>query len=479
MKYVFIALLVLLMHQQLFSQKTNLSPAKRSAIESVNDHAAELTALSDSVWSFAETALKEYRSSQLLSDYAEKQGFKVTRNVAGLSTAFIAEYGNGKPIIGVLGEFDALPGLSQKAQSNQEALKAGAAGHGCGHNLLGVGSLGAAIAIKELIEKNIIKGTIRFYGTPAEEDYGGKVYMARDGIFNDLDVCLDWHPDYEIKANNQSSQAVVDYTVTFNGKSAHAASDPWNGRSALDAAELFTTGINFYREHVKPSVRMHYVYLEAGKIPNVIPDRASVWIWLRDSKRTGVAVLEERMKYIAEGAALMAGVSYDMKLNNGLYEELVNDKGAELLQKNLDMLGGISYTPEEIKFANDLMKNFGMDSSKGLDGNVKSLKPTPADPVGGSTDVGDISWIVPEISLLVTTAPYETPWHSWVVTACGGMSIGHKGMLYACKALAITMIDLYRDPQTVVAIRNEFMMKKRKEEWKAMLPPGPPVIRQD
>lgn len=467
------------MHLLLFAQNTKLSLEKKSALEVVDKHQSELIALSDSIWSYAETALKEYQSSKLLADYAETQGFKVTRNVAGLPTAFIAEYGSGKPVIGVLGEYDALLGLSQKAQTTKEPLKAGAAGQGCGHNMLGVGGLGAALAIKELIEKNIIKGTIRFYGTPAEEDYGGKLYMAREGIFNDLDVCLDWHPDYETKVNNESSQSVVDYTVSFTGKSAHAASDPWDGRSALDAAELFTTGINFYREHVKPSVRMHYVYLEAGKIPNVVPDKASVWIWLRDSKRIGVAVLEERMKNIAQGAALMAGVGYDVKLNNGLYEQLVIDKGAELLQRNLDMLGNITYTTDEIKFANDIMKNFGMDSLKGIDGLVKPLKPTPADPEGGSTDVGDVSWIVPEISLLVTTAPYETPWHSWVVAACGGMSIGHKGMLYASKALAATMVDLYESPQTVAAIKNEFLMKKGKEEWKAMLPPGPPVIRPD
>ncbi len=470
--------LMMLLHQLSFSQNENLSPAKKTALESVNKHSKELTALSDSVWTYAETALKEHRSSAILSAYAEKQGFKVTRNVAGLSTAFIAEYGSGKPIIGVLGEFDALQGLSQKAQTTKEPVTLGNPGHGCGHNLLGVGGLGAALAIKELIQKNIIKGTVRFYGTPAEEDYAGKVYMAREGVFNDLDVCLDWHPDYEIKVNNQSTQAIVDYTVSFKGKSAHAAADPWDARSALDAAELFNTGINFYREHVKPSVRMHYVYLEAGKIPNVVPDTASVWIWLRDSKRAGVEVLEDRMKNIAQGAALMAGVSYKTFLNNGLYEELVIDKGAELLQRNLDSLGGITYTPEETKFADDIMKQFGMES-KGIDGSVKPLKPTAPDPVGGSSDVGDISWIVPEISLLVTTAPKETPWHSWVVVACGGMSIGHKGMLYASKALASTMIDLYTNPQEVKDIRDEFIAKKGSEQWHALLPSGPPIMRKD
>lgn len=478
MKCNFFFIILILIYQQVFSQAA-LSPLKKSALEIIGQHSNELIALSNSVWAFAEPALKEYKSSKILADYAEKQGFKITRNVAGLSTAFIAEYGSGKPVIGVLGEFDALPGLSQKAQVKEEALNPGAAGHGCGHNMLGVGGLAAALAIKELMQQGKIKGTVRFYGTPAEENYGGKLYMARDGVFNDLDVCLDWHPDYRTMVNNLSSQAVVDYTVLFKGKSAHAASDPWDGRSALDAAELFTTGINFYREHVKPSVRMHYVYTEAGKVPNVIPDRASVWIWLRDSKRTGVAMLEERMKAIAQGAALMAGVDYELKLNNGLYEQLVNDKGAILLQRNLDSLGGISYSPQEIKFANEIMKQFGADSIKGIDGNVKPLKPTPPDPEGGSTDVGDISWIVPEISLLVTTAPAETPWHSWVVAACGGMSIGHKGMLYAGKALSATMIDLFTNPQTIADIRSEFTAKKGNQTWKAIIPPGPPDIKKD
>lgn len=477
MKYLITAFTALCICQLAFSQKSTLSPTKKAAVQVVDKHEAELIALSDSVWAYAETALEEYKSSAALAAYAEKQGFTVTRNVAGLPTAFIAEYGSGKPIIGVLGEFDALQGLSQKAQITKEALQADAAGHGCGHNMLGVGGLAAALSIKELLQKHLIKGTIRFYGTPAEEDYGGKLYMARAGAFNDLDVCFDWHPDYVTAVNNQSSQAVTDYTILFKGKSAHAASDPWDGRNALHAAELFTTGINFYREQVKPSVRIHYVYLEAGKIPNVIPDRASVWIWLRDSKRTGVAVLEERMKDIAKGAALMSGVDYEIKLNNGLYEQLVNDKGTALLQKNLELLGSITYTPEEIEFANTVMKNFGTDSIKGIDGSVQPLRPSPENPDNGSTDVGDVSWIVPEISLLATTAPWKTPWHSWAVVACGGMSIGHKGMLYAGKAMAITMVDLYQNPQLVTAIRNEFLQKKGTEVWKAMLPDGPPVMR--
>ena len=254
------------------AQKTvAITSNKQAVLNSVSKHQQELIKLSDQVWAFAEIAMKEKQSAKVLSDYAEAQGFRVQRNIADIPTAFIAEYGSGKPIIGILGEFDALPGLSQKAQTKREALNEGAAGHGCGHNMFGAGSLGAAVAIKELIAAGKLKGTIRFYGTPAEEDLAGKVYMAKAGVFNDLDVCLDWHPGYENLANMQSSQAVIDYTVSFKGKSAHAASDPWNGKSALDAAELFNIGVNFLREHVKPSVRIHYVYKQAGNIPNVIP----------------------------------------------------------------------------------------------------------------------------------------------------------------------------------------------------------------
>ena len=334
----------------MFSQK-NILQKKQDVLKSVENHQQELIALSDDIWAYAETALMEHKSSKALADYAEAQGFKVERNVADLPTAFIASYGSGKPIIGIMGEYDALPGLSQKAQTTKEALDVDAPGHGCGHNMFGPGSLGAAIAIKELIEAGELKGTIRFYGTPAEEDLAGKVYMARAGVFNDLDVCLDWHPSYLNEASVQSSQAVTDFSINFKGKSAHAAADPWNGRSALDAAEFFTTGINSLREHVKPSVRMHYVYTSAGQVPNVIPAEASVWLWIRDSKRSGVAEVAERMKDIAKGAALMAGVDYEVKLNSGLYEILVNQAGANVLQKNIEFVGPITYTTEEIEFA--------------------------------------------------------------------------------------------------------------------------------
>ncbi|MBY0536044.1 MAG: amidohydrolase [Chitinophagaceae bacterium] len=458
------------------AQKAAPVPANKQAVlQSIAKHEAELVKISDQVWSFAEIAMEEYQSAKVLSEYAEAQGFKVTRNIADIPTAFIAEYGSGKPIIGILGEFDALPGLSQKASPVKEALQKGAAGHGCGHNMFGAASLGAAVAIKELIASGKLKGTIRFYGTPAEEDKAGKVYMARAGVFNDLDVCLDWHPAYENLANLQSSQAVVDYTVSFKGKSAHAAADPWNGKSALDAAELFNIGMNYMREHIKPSVRIHYVYKQAGNVPNVIPDEASVWIWIRDSKRSGVAEVEARMKEVAKGAALMTGVEVNWKLNNGLYEILVLESGAKALHKNMQLVGPIQYTKEELSFADSIMKAYGA-ASLGIDGSIKDLEQTRPDPDGGSTDVGDVSYIVPEISLNAVTAPYKAPWHSWVVVACGGMSIGHKGMLFAAKSLSATMVDLFENEQLRKDIRKEFETKKGSEVWKAMLPDGPPPV---
>jgi len=472
--YIF---LVLIFCSRFGFAQTN--PNKTSVIASVEKHQQELINLSDSVWKYAETALKEYKSSKALSDYATKQGFRVTTNVDGMPTAFIAEYGSGKPIIGILGEFDALPGLSQKVQPEREALKQGAPGHGCGHNMFGAASLGAATAIKELMAAGKLKGTIRFYGTPAEEDVGGKIYMTRDGMFNDLDICLDWHPDSEIKANMQSSQSMVSLLVEFKGVSAHAASDPWNGRSALDAAEFFTHGVNYYREHVKPTVRMHYVFKKAGDVPNVVPAEASVWIWLRDSKRSGVAVLEKRINEIARGAAMMAGVESNIKLLSGSYDLLVNEAGAKALQSNLEILGPIKYTPEEIDFADRIMKEYGNGlEAKGIKGDITPLEVTKPDPEGGSTDVGDVSYVVPEISLLATTAPYKAPWHSWVVVACGGMSIGHKGMLFASKALGITMVDLFENEQLRQTIRKEFEQRKGNQVWKALLPDGPPPVEK-
>src|SRR5688572_22692991 len=457
------------------AQSKKVNPLKNAVIKSTAARRQELVKLSDEIWAYAETALKENKSSKALADYAEAQGFRVKRGVSQMPTAFIAEYGEGKPIIGIMGEFDALPGISQQAKPIKEALIPGAGGHGCGHNLFGVGSLGAAIAIKELIQQSKLKGTIRFYGTPAEESVGGKVYMARDGLFNDVDVCLDWHPDVEISANTQSSQAMVDFIVEFKGKAAHAAADPWNGRSALDGLELFLDGVNMLREHVWPSVRMHYVIQSGGDVPNVVPEYSKIWMWVRDSKREGVDKVFARVKDIAKGAALMAGVESKITVQSGDYELLVNQKGAEALQKNIEAIGPIIYTEEEIKFAKKIQE-VSEGKQTGLDGSIHPLKLTKEHPEGGSTDVGDISWLVPEITALVTTAPANAPWHSWAVVACGGMSIGHKGLVFAAKSLAMTMVDLYENEQLRKDIQAEFENRKGTHVYKAYIPEGPPPV---
>jgi aminobenzoyl-glutamate utilization protein B len=458
-----------------FAQTKKPDPNKEAVIQSVNKHQQELIAISDKIWAYAETALKESKSSKELADYAEAQGFTVKRGVAGMPTAFIAEFGSGKPIIGIMGEYDALPGISQKAQTTREPLQVGAAGHGCGHNLFGAGSLGAALAIKELITNGKLKGTIRFYGTPAEESVGGKIYMAREGLFNDLDVCLDWHPNPEIAASTQSSQAMVDFIVEFKGKSAHAAADPWNGRSAVDGLEAFTHGVNLLREHVKPSVRMHYAIKAGGDVPNVVPEYAKVWMWVRDSKRSVVDEVFTRVRDIAKGAGLIAGVEVKVTVQTGDYEMLVNRTGAAALQKNLEILGPIVYTPEEIAFAKKIQEIQGGEQT-GLDGAIHPLKETQEHPEGGSTDVGDISWNVPEITLVTTTAPKNTAWHGWSVVACGGMSIGHKGLVFSSKALAMTMVDLFENEQLRKDIRAEFEKRKGTQVYKAYIPDGPPPI---
>ncbi len=467
--------LAIILLPQISQGQKKLPKIKQAAVASVAAHEADLIKLSDKVWSYAETALKEYQSSKLLADYAEHQGFTVERGVAGMPTAFIASYGSGKPIIGVLGEFDALPGISQKALPAKEALHEGAPGHGCGHNLLGVGGLGAAIAVKELIEAGKLTGTIRFYGTPAEESVGGKVYMARDGLFNDLDVCLDWHPSQETKANVQSSKALIDFNVEFFGKTAHASADPWNGRSAADAAELFVVGVNTLREHIKPSVRIHYITKYAGDVPNVVPEYAKVWIWIRDAKREGVDEVYKRVQDIARGAGLMAGVEAKVTLNGGDFEVLVNRTGGKVMDNNLRLLGPITYTEEEIAFAKSIQRATNRPEI-GLDGEVKPFEETRDSPNGASTDVGDVSWVVPEIRLGVTTSAKGTPWHAWPVVACGGTSIGHKGMLYAAKALALTMIDLFQNEQLRQDIRAEFNQRKGNYVYKPYIPDGPPPI---
>jgi len=458
------------------SQAQKKLPKNKSLIkQSVEKHQTNLIEISDAIWASAETAFEEHNSSKLLADYAEKNGFTVERGVAGMPTAFVATFGSGRPIISVLGEFDALPGISQKAQPTKEAIEDGSPGHGCGHNLFGTASLGAAIAIKELMVQGKIKGTVKFLGTPSEEKYFGKIWMVREGLWDDVDVNISWHPSDEIKADVQSSLALVDYKIEFFGQAAHASGDPWNGRSASDALELYTTGINYYREHVKPTVRMHYHIQDGGQVVNVVPDYTKLWMRVRDSKRAGLMPVYERTMEMVKGAAIMANVDYKITLISGIYEVLVNRTGGEIMQQNLELLGPIEYTDEEIAFGKKIQEVTGKPQV-GMDSKINLLKETKEHPGGGSTDVGDVSWNVPNINLSVTTAPKDTPWHSWAVVACGGMSIGHKGMLYASNAMAMTMLDLFENQKLIDKIKTEYVERKGNEVYKAIIPDGPPPI---
>ena len=455
------------------AQKMNAN--KKAVVQSIEKHEAELIKISDAIWAAAETAFEEDQSSKLLADYAEANGFKVERGVAGMPTAFVATYGSGKPVISVLGEFDALPGISQKAQPTKEALNEGAAGHGCGHNLFGTASLGTAIAVKELMAAGKLKGTVKFFGTPSEEKFFGKIWMVREGLWDDVDVNISWHPSATTKADVQSSLALVDFKVEFYGQAAHASADPWNGRSASDALELYTTGINYYREHIKPTVRIHYHIQDGGQVVNVVPDYSKLWVRVRDTKRSGMIPVYERVKAMAEGAAILANVDYKISLISGIYEVLVNRAGGEIMQKNLELLGPISYTDEETAFGKKIQEVTGKPQV-GMDSSITPLEETKSNPGGGSTDVGDVSWNVANINLGVTTAPKDTPWHSWAVVACGGMSIGHKGMAYAAKAMGMTMVDLFENQKLVDKVKAEYLERKGDEKYEAIVPEGPPPI---
>lgn len=476
MRLQLIILIGLSLNIQIQAQKKpKINKNKQAVIATIDSKNQQLIDLSDKIWSFEEVAFRETQSAQALADYAASQGFNIKTSVAEIPTAFVAEYGSGKPIIGIMGEFDALPGLSQKPVPEKDPVHPGAPGHGCGHNLFGTASLGAAVAIKELIESGALQGTIRFYGTPAEEKFFGKLWMIRAGLFNDVDVIMDWHPGAETKANVQSSLALVDFMVEFYGQAAHASSDPWNGRSASDALELYTTGINYYREHVKPTVRIHYHIQDAGKVVNVVPDYSRIWVRVRDTKREGMEAVWKHVEKMAEGAAIMAKVEHKVALISGVHEVLVNRTGGEQLQANLEYLGPIIYTPEEDSFAKSIQEATGKEQV-GLNAEINPLKETKEHPGGGSTDVGDVSFVVPTIRLSATTAPKDTPWHSWAVVACSGMSIGHKGMIYAAKALSMTMVDLFEDAKLRQAVHNEFLERKGDYVYKGMVPEGPPPI---
>lgn len=454
----------------------SIKKLKNELLKLVDQNSQLLIEVSDALWEYAEIALLEYKSSKTLIKVLEKEGFDVEREVAGMPTAFVASYGSGKPIIGILAEYDALPGLSQDNTPYKKVRIEGGAGHGCGHNLFGAGSLGAALALKGVMEAHEIRGTIRLYGCPAEEDIGGKLFMARDGLFDDLDACIAWHPDYETKVDVKGSQAIDDLEIEFFGKTSHAAFDPWKGASALDAVEMTTFGVNLLREHVKPSVRIHYVITQGGKVPNIVPEHAKLWLWVRDSTRQGVKKVVKRVEEIVKGAAIATGTSSKINHKGSYHEMFVNLMGSKVMQKNLEMIGPISYMDEEADFAKRIQKETNVEE-KGIICEIKKLEDPTKDPEGGSTDVAEVSWITPTLHLSTTCTPYGIPWHSWAVVTSSRHSIGYKGMFLAAKVMATTALDLFLDQEILIEMKKEFKDKLNGYIYKSGIPSDrkPPI----
>jgi aminobenzoyl-glutamate utilization protein B len=423
------------------------------------------------VWQLAELSLEEVKSAQVLLDVLQEQGFTITSTgTAGIPTAFIAEYGSGGPMIGFLAEYDALPGLGNEAVPyRQPRHDQVSSGHGCGHNLLGAGCVGAALALKELMAAQHLVGTIRVYGCAAEETEGAKVYMARAGLFRDLDAALHWHPGPMARVSNYRSTAVDQLQIEFFGKSSHAASGPWLGRSAVHAAELFAHGVNLMREHVEPTARIHYVYEQAGLAPNVVPDYARIRMYVRDTDRPHVEASTAWIKQIAEGAALATQTTAKALVYTGLYDLLPNTPLAAVMQGHLERIGIPTYSEEEQTFARTLQQSFGVEA-QGLTTKAEPLG-DESFLMGASTDVGDVSWNVPTMGCGMPTMPLGVSVHTWAATASHGTGIGSKGAIHAARVLAATGLDILTDSELRQAARADFERRTRDHPYVSPLPP--------
>lgn len=405
------------------------------------------------IWEYAEMGYQEEKSSTLLQQTLREAGFSIEAGVAGIPTAFVAEYNNDGPVIAILGEYDALPGLSQKAVP-YKVTNNKRAGHACGHHLFGTGSVAAAISLKQYVEKNKIKGTIRFYGCPAEEGGSGKVYMTRAGLFDDVDIALHWHADDENAASPRPALANKSAKFRFYGRSAHAAGAPEQGRSALDAVEAMNHMTNLMREHMDTSARIHYVITRGGEAPNVVPDFAEVYYYSRHPKRDKVIALFDRIINAAKGAALGTETEMEFEMIGGTHDLLYVPSFQKMVHNNFKKLGGYTYNEEEKEFAQKISKTL----EKPLDMKyIHNVAPYDINvKAGGSTDVGDVSYTVPTAGLRAATWVPGTPSHSWQAVAAGGTSIGIKGMMKAAKVLTLTGIQLLENPKLIEKIQKEF-----------------------
>lgn len=438
----------------------------------VDANSADYKTVSKEIWGFAELGYHENKSSKLLQEKLKQAGFTLQTGVAEEPTAFIASYGSGKPVIGILGEFDALPGLSQQTVATKMPVVDGAAGHGCGHNLLGSGAALAAVAVKEFMVKNHIAGTLRYYGTPAEEGGSGKVYMVRDGLFKDVDVVLHWHPADRNAVTNGGALAITSAKFTFHGVAAHAAFAPDRGRSALDAVMLMGNGLEFMREHVPSNTRIHYVITKGGVAPNVVPDLAEMYLMARSPSTTTLNGIWERIAKVGQGAALMTETTLEVRIISSDSTIVPNDVLAPLAQKNLEEVGGYEMNAQEKEFALNLQKTLppGGAGSLELTNTILPLRPLDPNAPSASTDVGDVSWTVPTIGFVAATFVPGVSAHTWQAAASAGMSIGQDGMVIASKALALTAVDLFEDPQLVAKAKVEFARQMEGKMYESAIP---------
>ncbi len=450
---------------------------KEALISSVDKHRKQAISAASEIWSLAELGYQEYKSTGVLQSLLSEAGFKIETGVADIPTAFLAEYGSGAPVIGILAEFDALPGFSQAATSTKQPSDGQSNGHACGHHLFGAASSTAAIAISEWLQLSGHKGTIRVYGTPAEEGGAGKVYMVRAGLFDDVDAMLHWHPSSQNGASARSSLANKSGKFRFYGEAAHAAFAPHRGRSALDGVESMNYMVNMMREHVLSDSRIHYVITRGGEAPNVVPAFAEVYYYVRHPEMAEAKDLFERVVKAAEGAAIGTGTKMEYEVIHGVYNLLPNEPLARLMHDNLSIIGGVQYTDAEYTFAKEIISSYPGYNNKPEDAmNVEPFSVSTKG-AGGSTDVGDISWVVPTAGLGTATWVPGTAPHSWQAVAAGGMSIGHKGMINAAKVLALTAYDLFMDSE-LVKLGKIDLEERRGDDFKyeALLGTRPPPL---
>ncbi len=440
------------------STATNAQKKLDGVLKALDAKSASYGEIAQTIWDLAEMGYQEEKSAALLQKTLADAGFTINKGVAGIPTAFTAEYGSGAPIIGIMGEYDALPGLSQQAIPEKKSAGK-AAGHACGHHVFGTASTAAAIAVKDWMKANNAKGTIRFYGTPAEEGGSGKVYMVREGLFDDVDAALHWHPSSQNAASAGAALANKSAKFRFYGVSAHAAAAPEKGRSALDGVEAMNAMVNMLREHVPEKARIHYVITSGGKAPNVVPDFAEVYYYARHNQRDVVIDIFDRIVKAGEGAALGTGTTMDFEMIGGTHELLPNLTLQKLMHDNLSRVGGMEYTPEEKEFADKIAISLGY---KGVDiAKAKNIQPYKTEAKAfGSTDVGDVSFTVPTVGMGAATWVPGTPAHSWQAVAAGGTSIGNKGMMIAAKTLALTAINLFQDDDLIKKAKVEFLERR-------------------